>query len=161
MNLYLLRHGEAVPPNGTMTDAERTLSDRGRTDIERVGRILSRLTPAVARVVTSPLVRAVETAEIVSSVIPWHPAVSRSGNLVPGFRVKDFLGELADLKEENLLAVGHQPDLTALDFAPALGTPARPRDAAGLPCGGGVLPETRRSDRPPSLVAAPCVDQIL
>ncbi len=114
MNLYLLRHGEAVPPNGTMTDAERTLSDRGRTDIERVGRILSRLTPAVARVVTSPLVRAVETAEIVSSVIPWHPAVSRTENHVPGLLVKDFLGELAGGKEETILAVGHQPDLTAL-----------------------------------------------
>ena len=114
MNLYLLRHGEAVPPNGTITDAARTLSDRGRTDIERVGQLLSRITPAVARVVTSPLVRAVETAEIVSSIIPWHPAVSCSGNLVPGFRVKDLLDELDGLKEENLLAVGHQPDLSAL-----------------------------------------------
>jgi len=114
MNLYLLRHGEAVPPDGTITDAARTLSNRGRTDIENAGRILSRLKPGIVRVVTSPFVRAVETAEIVSSIIPWHPAVSRSENLVPGFRVKDLLDELAVLKEENLVAVGHQPDLTAL-----------------------------------------------
>jgi phosphohistidine phosphatase len=114
MILYHLRHGEAVPPNGTITDAARTLSDRGRADIERAGGLLSRLTPPVTRILTSPLVRAVQSAEILSRTIPSHPAVAQSENLIPGFRVNSLLEELARLGEENLVAVGHQPDLTGL-----------------------------------------------
>ena len=114
MILYLLRHGEALPPDGTITDRERALSERGRTDIEGAGRLLSRLRPEVARVVTSPLVRAVQTAEIVSRTIPWHPTVIPSENLVPGFRLASLLDELLGMKEEHLVAVGHQPDMTGL-----------------------------------------------
>ena len=114
MILYLLRHGQAVPSNGTITDSARSLSDQGRTDSEGVGRLLARLTPSVEKVLTSPLVRAVQTAENVSAAMPWHPAVSRSENLVPGFRQTGLLNELASLKEQHVLAVGHQPDLTGL-----------------------------------------------
>jgi phosphohistidine phosphatase SixA len=56
----------------------------------------------------------VETAEIVSSVLPWHPVVSRSENLVPGFRATSLLDEIVRMNEDNLVAVGHQPDLAGL-----------------------------------------------
>ena len=114
MNLYLLRHGEAIPPNGTISDNARTLSDRGRNDIEGAARLLSRLSPSVTRIVTSPLVRAGQTGEILRGALPWHPTVSQSENLSPGFRRAALLEELAGMNEQDIVAVGHQPDLTGL-----------------------------------------------
>ncbi len=114
MNLYLLRHGDAIPSKGTEPDSARELSDRGRGDVEGAGRLLSRLTPSITRILASPLVRAGQTAEIVKGALPGQPEVTLSPNLVPGFRRANLLQELSGLTDQCVLAIGHQPDLTGL-----------------------------------------------
>ncbi len=114
MNLYLARHGEAVATGGSIArDADRPLSVRGEDDAVLMGRVLARLCPGLEMVVTSPLVRAVRTGEIVGSEISSHPIIKVSNHLAPGFRHKSLYDELVMLcGDRDVLAVGHQPDLS-------------------------------------------------
>lgn len=116
MILYLTRHAEAVKVGGVITrDADRPLTDHGRDDARIMGVALARLDPNISTIITSPLVRAVQTGEIISQSLAGHPAVQTSHAIVPGFRPKRLLEELVALgAAKSLVAVGHQPDLTGL-----------------------------------------------
>lgn len=115
MNLFLARHGEAVATGGAiLRDAERPLSVRGEEDAALMGRALAQICPNLEMVVTSPLLRAVRTGEIMGNEIMSHPIFSVTNHLAPGFRPKSLLDELLLLAADgNILAVGHQPDLSA------------------------------------------------
>lgn len=114
MILYLTRHAEAAKVGGAIVrDADRPLTDRGRDDARVMGAALSRLDPGISAVITSPLIRAVQTGEIISQSLNGHPAVQTSHAIVPGFRHKRLLEELLQIGAgKNLVAVGHQPDLS-------------------------------------------------
>ena len=94
-------------------DADRPLSVRGEEDATLMGRILAQICPALEMVVTSPLLRAVRTGEIIGNEISSHPIFKVSNHLAPGFRHKNLYDELALLcGDGDVLAVGHQPDLS-------------------------------------------------
>ena len=65
MKLCFLRHGEADWPNWTKPDNERPLTERGRKEMKRVAKFLDRLKLSADAILTSPLPRASQTAEIV------------------------------------------------------------------------------------------------
>jgi phosphohistidine phosphatase len=112
MILYVIRHGEALPVGGEIaTDSARPLSERGEGEIAALGTLLAAEIRGDVAVLCSPLVRACRTAEIIAGMIDGAPAVRTTENLAPGFRVKDILSELAGVKRENAIVVGHQPDL--------------------------------------------------
>ena len=69
MKLCFLRHGEADWPDWNKPDDERPLTERGRKEMKRVARFLERLKLVPDAILTSPLPRASQTAEIVT-----HPA---------------------------------------------------------------------------------------
>ena len=114
MNLYLLRHADAVPVGGAVTqDSRRPLSPRGEDDAMLMGRALALLEPNVDIIVTSPLVRAIETGEIIGKEISDHPVMHVSEHLAPGFRDNALFRELLALGGgSNMIAVGHQPDMS-------------------------------------------------
>lgn len=114
MNLYVMRHADAVPVGGEVTrDADRVLSVRGEEDAVLMGRALARLDPFIDIVVTSPLVRAIQTGEAVGAEVSDHPIFHVSNNLLPGFNEKHLLEELIAISGgANIIAIGHQPDLT-------------------------------------------------
>jgi phosphohistidine phosphatase len=105
--LWLLRHGEAVP-HGSKDDAERELTARGERQAAAAGEALARLGIEFSACYTSPLVRARQTAELACAPL----------NVVPQERApvgKDFdvaaLGELLgeQPEEARVLVVGHNP----------------------------------------------------
>jgi phosphohistidine phosphatase len=114
VNLYLVRHAEAVPVGGRiLRDADRTLSARGEEDSALMGRWLAGIDPDVDSIVTSPLVRAKRTAEILLREMSDHPALHVSEHLAPGFSHAPLLEELSALdRGGGIVAVGHQPDLS-------------------------------------------------
>ncbi|MBM2846685.1 MAG: phosphohistidine phosphatase SixA [Bacteroidetes bacterium] len=114
MHIYLVRHTEAVPVGGTITrDADRTLSVRGEADAVLMGQALAKVEPDLDIVVTSPLVRAVQTGEIIGGQISQHPILHVSEHLAPGFNHRSLMQELVSLSGGGrIIAVGHQPDLT-------------------------------------------------
>ena len=115
MNLYLVRHGDALARGkGIANDADRPLSTQGEEDARRAGKLLSRVDPAIALVLTSPAVRAAETGRLIAEALPGRPEVKTSERLKPGARIDDVLNEAIAAGRGSIVAVGHQPDLGTL-----------------------------------------------
>ena len=70
MRVLLVRHAEAVDTHSAQTDHDRWLTDEGRRTATHVGLALVRLELTYSRMYTSPLVRAVQTAEVLAATHP-------------------------------------------------------------------------------------------
>jgi len=115
VNLYIVRHAEALPVGGIITrDADRKLSPRGEEDAALMGRALAHLDPNLEIIVTSPLRRAIETGEIMGEEISDHPIMRVTGHLAPGLSANALLRELIALSAgSSIVAIGHQPDMSS------------------------------------------------
>jgi phosphohistidine phosphatase len=114
MNLYIVRHAEALPLGGIVTrDADRRLSPHGEEDATLMGRALAQLDPNVDIIVTSQLRRAIETGELIGKEISDHPIMHVSEHLAPGFSNNALFRDLLSLGAgSNIIAIGHQPDMS-------------------------------------------------
>jgi len=129
MRLALLRHADAARAAGLVRDDwDRPLTTVGRDQARRSAEVLRTAGVRIDRLFTSPLMRAVQTAEIVAAVLPFTGPVEA----LPLLRKTDawrtaldpVLDELADGagKQPAILLVGHNPDLSDL-AAELLGLP--------------------------------------
>jgi phosphohistidine phosphatase len=110
MELYFLRHGEADWPNWKKDDDERPLTKRGKKEMREVAAFLKRVKARPDLIVTSPLPRASQTAEIAAERLKIK---SREDKLLsPGFRRDDLERLLKKYPEKSLMIVGHEPDFT-------------------------------------------------
>ena len=114
MKLYLIRHGDAVDAvEGKLKETDRYLTAEGRAQLRRVAGKLASLADDLDAVLTSPLVRAVQTAEIVSTVLGYKGPVESSRALSPGRWKRGMMAEeLAGRSPAGHYAlVGHNPDV--------------------------------------------------
>ena len=134
MNLYIFRHGIAVNvgQQGVTCDFDRMLSSEGqeRTRLAALG--LETLECKPSRILTSPLVRAVETANIAASVL-GSPPVVETDELVPGEPMSKLLEKINADGDDEVMVVGHNPhleDLVAFLVSGARGFPVILKKAA-------------------------------
>ncbi|MFW5740049.1 MAG: phosphohistidine phosphatase SixA [Myxococcota bacterium] len=115
MKLYLMRHGAAEDKRkGTPSDFDRALTVRGRKRVREVGRALRDNWVLPDIIVASPIVRALQTAEIVAARLdPDEPVVVRR-ELAPGGELLPLVGELLRSDLESALLVSHEPGLSRL-----------------------------------------------
>ena len=112
MRIYLVRHSEAVDRVPPMPDAARSLSARGRVSFREMARRFRDAGGRPTRIVTSPFIRAVQTAEILSETVRYVGDVVVDPRLSPGFDVAGLRSVLDDCPSEREIAfVGHEPDL--------------------------------------------------
>ncbi len=92
-------------------DSKRSITDAGRRSVKRVARGLVELVQQVDTIATSPLVRAVQTAKILSNA--WDgPKPKRIDALLPGAKREDLMTWLEEQSEaETIALVGHEPSL--------------------------------------------------
>jgi phosphohistidine phosphatase len=110
LQLWLLRHGEAVPHDANPDD-ERELTDRGREQSRAAGRSLAALGVEVHLCFTSPKVRARQTAELACGELGIEPVVHEP--LSSEFDGRDALELLAAAEgDQRVLVVGHEPDFS-------------------------------------------------
>jgi phosphohistidine phosphatase len=108
--LWFLRHGDAEP-HGTRADAKRRLTERGERQSDAAGRALAALGPSFSTWLTSPRVRALDTARLASRHLSVEPVVHDS--LSSGFEADEARELVAGLDDgEALMLVGHEPDLS-------------------------------------------------
>ncbi|HEV3393411.1 MAG TPA: phosphohistidine phosphatase SixA [Chthoniobacterales bacterium] len=110
MELYFLRHGEADWPNWKKPDDERPLTKRGKKEMREVATFLKRLKARPEVIVTSPLPRAAQTAEIAAERLKVKCREDKL--LAPGFGRTELERLLKKYPAENLMIVGHEPDFT-------------------------------------------------
>jgi phosphohistidine phosphatase len=109
--LYFLRHGLADWPDWRKPDDQRPLTEEGVKKMKASARTIAKLDLGLTLILSSPLVRARQTAEIVADrlglKVTVHPALGVGFSTA---RLAGLLGECGDHKA--LLAVGHEPDLS-------------------------------------------------
>ena len=111
MTIYFLRHADAE--NMAASDFERNLTPKGLEQAAKVGRFCKAHGLVPDRILTSPLNRARQTAEIVAKALGAEPVVQDW--LACGMRLETLLKELsAQGKVESLLVVGHEPDFSSV-----------------------------------------------
>lgn len=123
--LRLLRHADAGDPEKwTRPDAERPLSEKGRRQAERLGRLLATAKDQPDLYLTSPKVRARETAELAAA--PANAKVVVDDRLAGGLDLHTIDAILADAGHPvKPVLVGHDPDFSEL-LAELLGVAALP-----------------------------------
>ena len=112
MQLYFLRHGEADWPGWTKPDDERPLTDLGKKEVRQVARFLNRLKVKTDLVVTSPLPRASQTAEVAAEQLKTK--LRQDEALEPGFGISELRNVLNRHRSKVLLLVGHEPDFSSV-----------------------------------------------
>ena len=112
MQLYFLRHGEANWPDWTKPDDERPLTDFGKKEVRQVAKFLDRLKVKPDLIVTSPLPRASQTAEIAAEQLKTK--LRRDEGLEPGFGISELKTVLKRHRSKVLMLVGHEPDFTTV-----------------------------------------------
>lgn len=116
MKIYIMRHGDATWPDGAYTnDDERPLTDLGRREIALMARVLEQLGADPDLILSSPLVRARQTAEVVSEHFGTRVAVTNAVDLAPGGSLAGVLAQIlrAGRPNETLIS-GHMPDVGML-----------------------------------------------
>jgi phosphohistidine phosphatase len=113
--LWLLRHGEAVP-HDSKPDADRELTARGERQSIVAGEALARLGVEFAACYTSPKVRALDTARLACQALNIEPIEDES--LADGFSRDDALALLYSHDGGRVLVVGHEPSFSqvVMDF---------------------------------------------
>lgn len=113
--VYFLRHGKAVSRSTWRSDdALRPLTPEGEEAMRREAAALKELGLAPDVIVTSPLVRASRTAEIVAAALRPDGEVVQDERLAHGFDVR-ALGKIAAAhpRADELMVVGHEPEFSA------------------------------------------------
>ena len=132
MILYLLRHADAEESNPD-GDGARRLTKRGKNALRAAAPLWQRLKLQPDVVLTSPLVRAVETAELLSEGI-GAPAPVADDRLRPGATWDAVLAAITERSGmHRVLLVGHEPDLSEI-AAELTGASAVRMRKAGLAC---------------------------
>ena len=118
VDLFLFRHGIAQERMGGLDHPDRSLTLRGRQRTEAVVNHLAQLGVRAERLISSPYVRALETARLAHRA-GLAPLPEVSDWLVPGGDPQ----ALFPFEERSVLLVGHEPDLSSL-AAVLIGAPA-------------------------------------
>jgi phosphohistidine phosphatase len=125
VRIYLVRHGDAVPEEDAGSDRDRWLSARGREAARVLGRLLREQGVAPDAIVTSPLPRAVQTAELLAHGLDYLTPVASLRCLEPSGQARAAAPVIRDLGAA-VLVVSHEPIISAL-AAFLVGAPGFPQ----------------------------------
>lgn len=118
MNLYILRHGLAAERDSAKypDDRLRPLTRKGIAKMRREAAGMNALNIRPDLIITSPLLRAVQTADIVRSELASPPKLKQSHALTPSADPALLLQEIAASHSTlaGVMAVGHEPHLSSL-----------------------------------------------
>ena len=111
MHLYLIQHGDA---KGEQEDPERSLSDKGRRDAEKVaGFLAANIEFAVENIYHSGKLRAQQTAEIFARHVPSAHTLTKADGLSPLDNPSQWAKKLGEIGADTMI-VGHMPYLGSL-----------------------------------------------
>ena len=141
MDLFLIRHAIAEERRAGLPDADRALTEKGRTRFQKMVRSLDRAGVRFDRVYHSPWLRAVQTAELLEPITegPMIVAEGLAQPPEPSF--------FASLEGERIACVGHEPWMSDAVALLTIGTP----DGSWLHFKKGAVAWLRGTPRPASM----------
>ena len=116
LEVFLIRHGIAAERGKEWPDdSKRPLTPEGLVSLRKEARALNKLGVSFDQIVSSPLVRARQTADAFSEELKGHPEVVLSDALAPAGTPAGVIQELAKhVRKARLALVGHEPNLGEL-----------------------------------------------
>jgi len=115
MILYVMRHAEAVEGSDKLQDEWRYLTEKGRSAAEKVSSKIAKYGPKPRLTITSPLTRAVQTAEIVAEKACRKNVVVASELLLPDADIAELVTHLKGCSgAARVMLLGHEPQLGSL-----------------------------------------------
>jgi phosphohistidine phosphatase len=118
MNLYLLRHGIAAPrgASGFALDSKRPLTPEGEKKLRRVAKGMAELELAFDVILSSPFVRAQQTAAMVAKKFGAQDRLRLTRHLTPAGKPRALIDQINGLPPpaDHVLLVGHEPYLSEL-----------------------------------------------
>jgi phosphohistidine phosphatase len=115
VQVFLVRHAEAVDETLALRDPHRHLTPHGRTQARSLGDRLRWHDCAPTQIWTSPIVRAVQTAELVAAGLGSPTSVEIFPSLAPDGTARDVLAAVQALAPGSaVMLVGHEPSLSAV-----------------------------------------------
>jgi phosphohistidine phosphatase len=126
MRIYLIRHSNAVDHGtpGYEDDSLRPLTENGRDKMKKIASALKKLDVKPDLIVSSPYVRAKQTAEILAKVLKYKPELTFSDALVPTGNADNIIGEINEkYSVDELVLVGHEPCFSILIGTLTAGNP--------------------------------------
>lgn len=114
MQLYIVRHAPAEElSSGVRSDADRELTPKGRKLFRAFAQKIIQPDQAPQLILHSPLVRAVQTAEILREVIGLNREQMKvERRLGPGVTASQMASVIREFKVERIAVVGHNPDVS-------------------------------------------------
>ena len=110
--IYILRHGHAQDLTNGLNDFDRALTEEGIEKITKLSLFFSKLDVNLGLILSSPYIRAKQTAEIFASNLTPTPDIKTVDFLVCGASSKEISRGLMDYSpNKNTLLIGHAPDL--------------------------------------------------
>jgi phosphohistidine phosphatase len=129
MKLYILRHGDAVE-NGDarFKEADRPLTPKGQQRTKHLARVFHQMGISFDAVLSSPLARARETAEIVARSLEIEGTLQFSDPLSPSGSMEQLVLAIDSIRPipESVLLVGHEPYLSSFISLLCTGGPGLP-----------------------------------
>ena len=113
MRIYLVRHGDAVPEEDAGSDRDRWLSARGRESALVLGRLLREHAVVPDMILSSPLPRAVQTAELLATSLDYLGIVSSLRSLEPSAHPR-VAATAISAAGGAVIAVSHEPAISAI-----------------------------------------------
>jgi phosphohistidine phosphatase len=114
MNIYLIRHGKAEPGGISKKDFDRNLTADGIEILKTACAEWKRFIDGFDYIVSSPLNRAKQTAEIIEREFKPKNKLLLDKTLSPGSCAEDIIEIANSLKAEDIAFVGHQPDFSEI-----------------------------------------------
>jgi phosphohistidine phosphatase len=114
MEIYLLRHGIAEDRSATGRDADRRLTEEGRAKLRRVLERAHQSGVSPSLILSSPLRRALETAEIAAHELGYEGKITRIPALTPDSSPQAVWNAIREYRSESaVLLAGHEPLFSA------------------------------------------------
>lgn len=114
VKVYLIRHAPAIEPAPGIDEAHRYLTLEGRQTCRQVGRVLRESSVGFDMMVTSPLMRAVQTAELLADAIDYLGVIASQPAFSPGASPRVAIEHILRSGAGAVAVVGHEPSISAL-----------------------------------------------
>ncbi len=114
MNIYLIRHGEAEKAVIGKKDIDRELTSAGKIKMKDTVASWKNIIDKLDYIYSSPLVRAVQTAEVVAEEFGISKKIITDKKLSPGCKTDNIIEIANGAGEEDIAFVGHQPDFSEI-----------------------------------------------
>lgn len=116
LELYLIRHGIAAERGDKYPDdSKRPLTSHGIAALKKEAKALAHLGIDFDQIISSPLVRTKQTADVFAQILPSGPPVAVSDSLAPAGAQAAVFQELAKyMRKQRIAIVGHEPNMGEL-----------------------------------------------